>query len=53
MGIREREALLRHPEVSHAVCGHSHTRDRLRVGHIEALNVGCTYRRKRYHVVDV
>lgn len=47
------EVLLRHPKVSHAVCGHSHTRDRLRVGHVEARNVGCTYRRKRYDVVEV
>ncbi|MFP4058196.1 MAG: metallophosphoesterase [Candidatus Brocadiia bacterium] len=47
------QALLRHPKVTHLVCGHSHTRDRQRVGHIEAINVGCTYRMKRYEVVSV
>ena len=47
------EALLRHPKVTHAVFGHSHARDRKQIGHIEAINVGCTYRRKRYDVVEV
>jgi hypothetical protein len=47
------EVLQRHAKVTHAVFGHSHTRGRLRVGSIEAVNVGCTYRMKRYEVLDV
>jgi 3',5'-cyclic AMP phosphodiesterase CpdA len=47
------QALLRHPKVTHAVFGHSHSRDHQRIGHIEAINVGCTYRKKRYDVLDV
>ena len=47
------EALLRHEKVSHVVFGHSHTRDRRQVGHIDAINVGCTYRMKRYEVIEV
>ena len=47
------ETLLRHPKVSHALFGHSHTRDRQRVGPIDALNVGCTYRMKRYDLIEV
>jgi len=45
--------LLRHDKVSHAIFGHSHTRDRRRVGHIDAINVGCTYRMKRYDAIEV
>ena len=47
------EVLLRHPKVTHAVCGHSHCRDHKRIGHIDALNVGSTYRRKRYDVIEI
>jgi Icc-related predicted phosphoesterase len=47
------EVLLRHEKVTHAAFGHSHTRDRRRIGHIDAVNVGCTYRMKRYDVLDV
>ena len=46
------EVLLRHDKVTHAVFGHSHTRKRRRVGHIEATNVGCTYKMKRYDVIE-
>ena len=47
------ETLLRHEKVSHAVFGHSHTRERRTVGRIDALNVGCTYKMKRYDVIEV
>ena len=45
--------LLGHPKVGHALFGHSHTRGRARIGHIEALNVGCTYRAKRYDAIEL
>ena len=47
------DTLLRHEKVTHAVFGHSHTRDRQTVGHIDAINVGCTYRMKRYDVIEL
>ena len=45
--------LLRHRKVTHAVFGHSHVRGHRRVGHVDATNVGCTYRMKRYDVIGV
>jgi len=47
------ETLRRHEKVGHVVFGHSHTRERRQIGHIDAINVGCTYRMKRYDVVEV
>lgn len=47
------ETLRRHPKVRHAVCGHSHSRDARQLGPITALNVGCTYRMKRYDAIEV
>ena len=47
------EVLQRHHEVSHVVFGHSHTREHRRVGHVEATNVGCTYKMKRYDIIEV
>ncbi|HOW70312.1 MAG TPA: metallophosphoesterase [Phycisphaerae bacterium] len=46
-------ALLGQPEVRMLVCGHSHRLDRLRCGHIQCINVGCTYLAKRYEVLDL
>lgn len=47
------ELLLRHEKVALAVCGHSHTRFHERIGHIEAINIGSTYKKKRYDVLEV
>jgi predicted phosphodiesterase len=47
------ELLLDYPGVSHAFCGHSHQQRRLRRGHVECINIGSTYREKRYEVLDV
>jgi predicted phosphohydrolase len=47
------ETLLACPKVTHAVFGHSHTRGRQTIGHIDAVNVGCTYRMKRYDLLEV
>jgi 3',5'-cyclic AMP phosphodiesterase CpdA len=47
------QVLLRHEKVTHAAFGHSHSRGRQRIGHIEAVNVGCTYAKKRYEVLDI
>jgi len=47
------ETLRRHPKVRHVVCGHSHHRDRRQLGPILAVNVGCTYRMKRYDALEV
>jgi len=47
------DTLRRHDKVRHAVFGHSHARDARTLGPIAALNVGCTYRMKRYDVLEV
>lgn len=47
------ETLRRHPKVSHAVFGHSHARGQQRIGHMAALNVGCTYKMKRCDTLEV
>ena len=47
------ETLLRHPNVRHAFCGHSHFAAEAQVGHVHAVNVGSGFRRKTFHTVDV
>ncbi len=47
------ELFLACPKVRYVFCGHSHRAERLRVGHIECVDVGCTYVAKRYEVVEV
>jgi predicted phosphohydrolase len=47
------EVLLRHPRVAHAYCGHSHQRARIRKGGLECINVGATYRDKRFEVLEL
>lgn len=47
------QTLLRYPNVSHVLCGHSHFPARARVGAVDALNIGSGYRMKRFEVVEV
>ncbi|HTL28272.1 MAG TPA: metallophosphoesterase [Tepidisphaeraceae bacterium] len=47
------ELLLKHPQVSHLYCGHSHFPARARVKHIDAINVGSGYRAKRFETLDL
>jgi predicted phosphohydrolase len=47
------DLLLEWPKVRHVFCGHSHQVRRMQVRHISVTNVGCTYIRKRYEVVDI
>ena len=47
------EVLLRHPRVSHVYCGHSHQRGCVRQGGLECINVGSTYRSKRFEVLEL
>jgi hypothetical protein len=47
------ETLLRHPNVRHAFCGHSHFAAEAQVGQIHAINVGSGYRWKTFHTLDV
>lgn len=42
------ELLLSYPQVRYVVCGHSHRQEWLRRGHLECVNVGCTYREKTF-----
>lgn len=47
------ELLLRRPKVRFAVCGHSHVPARVRNGHVDCINVGSTYRKKRWVAFEV
>jgi len=47
------ELLLSVAEVRYVFCGHTHRPLRRRIGHIECVNVGCTYRAKRYETLLV
>lgn len=47
------EAILECPQVSHVFCGHSHRPGRIRKAALECINVGSTYREKRYEVLDL
>lgn len=47
------ELLVDQPKVCSILCGHSHHPDRLRRGHIDCINVGCTYREKRYEIIEM
>ena len=47
------ELLLRHPNVRHALSGHSHFPARATVGHIDAVNVGAGYRWKTSVVLEL
>ena len=47
------QALLKHANVSHVFCGHSHMAGDLTVGHIRAINIGSGYRSKTFHTLDL
>jgi len=47
------EAILSCPRVSYAVFGHSHAAGRRRIAHLEAVNIGSTYKRKRYELIEM
>lgn len=46
------EILLDCPKVTHVYCGHSHWPGRCRRGHIEAINVGSTYKEKQLEILE-
>ena len=45
--------LLRHKNVRHAFCGHSHYAAETRIGHVHAVNVGSSYRAKKFLTLDL
>jgi predicted phosphodiesterase len=45
------QTLLDCPKVTHVYCGHSHWPIRRRIGSVEAVNVGSTYKEKRLEVL--
>jgi predicted phosphodiesterase len=47
------QLFLEHPNLTHALCGHSHWPAQANVGHISAVNTGCGYRMKNYIEVDL
>lgn len=46
------QTLLRHPNVTHVLCGHSHLPMELDVGPIHCINIGSGYRWKTHRVID-
>ncbi|HSW44592.1 MAG TPA: hypothetical protein VLM89_03370, partial [Phycisphaerae bacterium] len=47
------QVVRRFPGIRYVLCGHSHNGCRLTIGHVECINVGCTYREKNYITIDV
>ena len=47
------QVLLDCPKVTHVYCGHSHWPARRRLGRIEAVNIGSTYKEKRLEMLDL
>jgi len=47
------KVLLRHANVSHLFCGHSHLPGDLQVGHVHAINIGSGYRSKTFYTLDI
>lgn len=47
------EVLLQYPNVKHLFCGHSHFPARASVGHVDAINIGSSYREKRFVALDL
>jgi predicted phosphohydrolase len=47
------ELLRSYPQVRFAFCGHSHLPGTLDDGRIRCVNVGCTYKAKRYEILDL
>ncbi len=45
--------LLACPKVAVMLCGHAHQADRRRIGHIQCINVGCTYVEKRVEAIRI
>lgn len=47
------QMLLRHANVKHVICGHSHLEQRRSIGHLTVTNIGSSYRHKRYVLIDL
>jgi hypothetical protein len=47
------QVLLECDKLTHVYCGHSHWRDRRRVGRLEVVNIGSTYVDKHLEVLDL
>lgn len=47
------EALLRHRNVSHIICGHSHFRHQHRINGVQMINIGSGYRQKHAVMLEV
>ncbi len=47
------QELLRHPNITHLFCGHSHFPAKATIGPIQAINIGSGYRWKTFHLLDV
>lgn len=47
------DLLLKTPNVSHVLCGHSHLALEAKIGQIHAINIGSGYRWKTFRVIEV
>jgi len=47
------QVILRHQNVTHAICGHSHMAAEAAVAHVKAINIGSTYKWKTFRTIEV
>jgi hypothetical protein len=47
------ETLLNCPSLRAVYCGHSHWPARVRIGHVDVVNVGSTYVQKRVEEIEI
>jgi hypothetical protein len=47
------EVIVKHANVSRVYCGHSHFPARARIGHLDAINLGGSYRAKTFETVEL
>lgn len=47
------EVLRRFPKISHVFCGHSHWHMQARIGHMEVVSIGSTYKEKHLEILEI
>ncbi len=47
------QAMLDQPKCRLAICGHTHRWDEVVVSHVRCVNIGSTYRHKRFISLDI
>jgi Icc-related predicted phosphoesterase len=47
------DVILRHKNVTHTICGHSHLAAEATIQHVKAINIGSTYKWKTFRAIEV